>query len=66
MHSVDSSQQLTRQLETVKMKAHHQHHQEKKRQQKVAVDANYQQLFQLFHSPPMVYSYQQTEVLIWL
>jgi hypothetical protein len=66
MHSVDSSQQLTSQLETAKMKAHHQHHhhhhQEKKRQQKVAVDANYQQS----HSPPMVYSYQQTEVLIWL
>jgi hypothetical protein len=62
MHSVDSSQQLTSQLETTKMKAHHQHHQEKKRQQKVAVDANYQQS----HSPPMVYSYQQTEVLIWL
>jgi hypothetical protein len=61
MHSVDSSQQLTSQLEKAKMKAHH-HHQEKKRQQKVAVDANYQQS----HSPPMVYSYQQTEVLIWL
>jgi hypothetical protein len=45
MHSLDSSQQLTSQLETAKMKAHHQHHhhhhQEKKRQQKVAVDANY-------------------------
>jgi hypothetical protein len=59
MHSVDSSQQLTSHLETAKMKAHHQ---EKKRQQKVAVDANYQQS----HSPPMVYSYQQTEALIWL
>jgi hypothetical protein len=56
MHLVDSFEQLINQLETTKMKAHHQHHQEKKTQQKVAIDANYQQS----HSPPLVYSYQQT------